>query len=40
MPFFVKVEQLNPSRRPNSENVVFFGKNGIFKETSDMIVDR
>lgn len=31
MPCFVKVEQLDPTRRPNSENVVLFGKNGIFR---------
>lgn len=31
MPCFVKVEQLNTLRRPNSENVVLFGENGIFK---------
>lgn len=32
MPCFVKVDQLEPNRRPNSENVVLFGENGIFKK--------
>lgn len=31
MPCFIKVDQLNNDQRPNSENVVLFGKDGIFE---------
>lgn len=32
MPCFVKVHQLEKTYRPNSENVVLFGENGILKK--------
>lgn len=32
MPCFIKVEQLERAHRPNSENVVLFGNNGIFED--------
>lgn len=35
MPCFIKVEQLEQSRRPNSENVVLFGPEGIFEEQEE-----
>lgn len=35
MPCFIKVDQLSIENRPNSENVILFGDNGIFVETED-----
>lgn len=35
MPCFIKVDQLPKTNRPNSENVVLFGDNGIFEEDDD-----
>ena len=32
MPCFIKVSQLDEKSRPNSENVVLYGRNGIFAE--------
>lgn len=40
MPCFVKVDQLEPRRRPNSENVVLFGENGIFEKVKPEAVLR
>lgn len=35
MPCFVKIEQLDDQFRPNSENVILFGEEGIFEEEND-----
>ncbi len=35
MPCFIKVEQLSKPYRPNSENVILFGENGIFNNERD-----
>ena len=35
MPIFIKVEQVLKENRPNSENIVLFGDNGIFKGKND-----
>ena len=35
MPCFIKVEQLSKEKRPNSENVVLFGEDGIFEKEGE-----
>lgn len=39
MPCFIKVDQLPKANRPNSENVILFGDNGIFTEDDDVEFD-